>query len=157
MKIAKSQLKQIIKQEVLKVLSEGPAEVPEIGMMPSSSPKDILMRIIDPDGLFAHANREEEGMEIIASHPETGKDYEKAINLIMKVQAALDDPDSDVVYTDNKTGERLIYVPALFNHESGAGSISVNNWVEMLPQAVPIFGDLQQAVTTIYIRNYSED
>ena len=158
MKITKSQLKQIIKEEISKVLSEGPAEVPEIGMMPSSNPKDILMRIIDPDGLFAQADREEEGMEIIASHPETEKDYEEAINLIMKVQTALNDPDSGAVYTDNETGERLISVDAILdlNQDYNLSQIPVSNWVEMLPRAVPIFADLQQAVTTIYIRNYSE-
>ena len=120
MKITKSQLKQIIKEELSKVLNEGPADVPEPGLesrnfdtMPA---REVLTQMIyaDPNRYRSEYDTEtdlkkiQKYIEWLASN---SADFDKAISVIGALQNGLPTrrgfPD----------GETEFYLPAALGFE----------------------------------------
>jgi hypothetical protein len=160
MKITKSQLKQIIKEEISKVLSEGPADVPEPGL-PSQNvnmmnPVDVLKQMINDEVSDASPK----DIKAYLNSIKDTKDFELALNVIQKVQAAAKkgkDFDfrkefgpsvADEDYFEPRKSGRL-YGP--LGDPYGA-MISPSEWYNDLRHNRPLFDDLIEMFKKYYYR-----
>jgi hypothetical protein len=155
MKITKSQLKQIIKEEIHKVLSEGPADVPEPGL-PSQNvnmmnPVDVLIQMINDEVSDASPK----DIKAYLNSIKDTKDFELALNVIQKVQAAAKErKDFDFreefhqdYFKPSKSGR--LYGPL---GDPYGDVISPDEWYNDLRHNRPLFDDLIEMFKKHYYR-----
>ena len=160
MKITKSQLKQIIKEEIHKVLSEGPADVPEPGL-PSQNvnminPVDVLIQMINDEVSDASPK----DIKTYLNSIKDKEDFKLALNVIQRVQAAANkgkdfdfrtvlgiSGDDDLYQEPRRPGG--LYGPL---GDPYGDVISPDEWYNDLRHNRPLFDDLIEMFKTYYYR-----